>query len=189
MTVSIFRYSDADSAPVASFGVTIRKRDTARAMAALRKTSRHCGDLPLPGRDEPIYSQQSKGAEHASSAENRDLPRSGGTQRGDAAEISLPIAALRKFLECPLQGAAQYALGIFEEEAEASKSRRMSRSLSRFSIARCCCAKCSGRLVAIGNSCQIEYAKAFRLSQLAGEAPAGPFAEAAKPDRKSRAMD
>ncbi len=33
-----------------------------------------------------------------------------------AEEIALPIAAIRKYLECPLQGAARYSLGMLEDE-------------------------------------------------------------------------
>ena len=31
-------------------------------------------------------------------------------------EIALPIAAIRRYLECPLQGAARYSLGMLEDE-------------------------------------------------------------------------
>ncbi len=152
-------------------------------MAALRNDlARHCGGLPLPGRDEPIYQLLGKDAREAMRPALRrvEIPRSSGAQIGIPAEISLPISALRKFLECPLQGAAQYALGIFEDDGddlEETEDEPIAQSiLDRTTLLREVFWKARGDREHLEN----EYAKAFRISQLAGAAPAGPFADAAE---------
>ena len=150
-------------------------------MAALRaQLTRDCGHLPLPGRDEPIYERLNK----SSQEELRPLlgitrlpsmPKS----HTDQAEMSLSLSALRKFLECPLQGAARYALGMFEddEDLEQWDDEPIAQStLDRTNLLRDVFWKARGdrdRLIG-------EYANAFRISQLAGQAPVGPFEEAAK---------
>ncbi len=158
------------------------------AMAALRKDLAHqCGDSPLPGRDDPIYLQLPASTREALRPAMRmpELPAVTREQVGPA-EISLPIAALRKFLECPLQGAAQYALGIFEDdgaELQQWQDEPVAQSiLDRTTLLREVFWKVGGhpeRMAA-------EYARAFRISQLSGAAPAGPFAEAAtRSDREN----
>ena len=100
-------------------------------------------------------------------------------ERIGAAEISLPIAALRKFIECPLQGAAQYALGIFEDDGsdlQQWQDEPVAQSiLDRTTLLREVFWKVRGNQEWLG----AEYARAFRISQLSGAAPVGPFAEAA----------
>jgi exodeoxyribonuclease V gamma subunit len=152
-------------------------------MAALRKdAARHCGGLPLPGRDEPIYQQLQRDAQEAMRPALRmvDLPLALEAQVGPPAEISLPISALRKFLECPLQGAAQYALGIFEDEGEDLEQWQdepIAQSiLDRTTLLREVFWKARGDRELLAG----QYKNAFRISQLAGDAPAGPFAQAAE---------
>ncbi len=156
------------------------------AMAALRRDlAHHCGDLPLPGRDEPIYRRLTKPARAALRLALRlaELPASAPERTGPA-EISLPIAALRKFLECPLQGAAQYALRMFDDEdadLQQWQDEPVAQSiLDRTTLLREVFWKTRGDPELLAK----EYGKAFRISQLAGSAPAGPFAEAA--DRTDR---
>ena len=153
----------------------------ATMMALRTDLANHCEGLPLPGRAEPIYEQLQKDAQEPMRAALRilELPSLPGARIGAAAEISLPISALRKFLECPLQGAAQYALGIFEDEAEDLQQWQdepIAQSLvDRTMLLREVFWKARGDRELLAH----EYSKAFRISQLAGEAPAGPFAEAA----------
>ena len=153
------------------------------AMAALRNDlARDCGNLPLPGRDGPIYQQLS------SDVQNEMRPLLGITTLPSVPpstigshEISLPISALRKFLECPLQGAAKYALRIFEddddEDLEQQNEEPIAQSvLNRTNLLREVFWKARGDLAMVVDS----YAKAFRISRLVGDAPAGPFARAAE---------
>lgn len=152
------------------------------AMAALRRDLAHsCGDLPLPDRDELFYQQLDQQSREAMWPALRmvQVPLSPEARMGPAAEISLPISALRKFLECPLQGAAQYALGIFEDDGdglEQWQDEPVAQSiLDRTSLLREVFWKARGDRQLVVS----EYEKAFRISQFAGEAPAGPFARAA----------
>jgi exodeoxyribonuclease V gamma subunit len=138
--------------------------------------------LPLPGRDESIYQQLHKDARAVMRPALRmvEIPLSRETQIRAVAEISLPVSALRKFLECPLQGAAQYALGIFEDEGEDLEQWQdepIGQSiLDRTTLLREVFWKARGNRELLAS----EYAKAFRMSQLTGDAPAGPFAQAAE---------
>jgi exodeoxyribonuclease V gamma subunit len=152
------------------------------AMAALRRDLAHsCGDLPLPDRDELFYQQLDQQSREAMWPALRmvQVPLSPEARMGPAAEVSLPISALRKFLECPLQGAAQYALGIFEDDGdglEQWQDEPVAQSiLDRTSLLREVFWKARGDRQLVVS----EYEKAFRISQFAGEAPAGPFARAA----------
>ncbi len=152
-------------------------------MAALRNDlARHCEGIPLPGRDEPIYQQLQKGAHDLMRPALRllEMPRARATEIGTASEISLPISALRKFLECPLQGAAQYALGISEDGADELaqwEDEPIAQSiLERTNLLREVFWKTRGNRELLA----IEYAKSFRISRLSGEAPAGPFEQAAQ---------
>ena len=152
-------------------------------MTALRRdASDYCRNLALPGRDDPIYALLPTPARDAL----RPLLRMTAPSRppngeaGIPAELSLPIAALRKFLECPIQGAAQYALGIYDDDAEdleLSQNEPIAHSiLHRTTLMREVFWKARGDTQLAAT----EYVKALRIAQLMGRAPAGPFAEAAE---------
>jgi exodeoxyribonuclease V gamma subunit len=109
-----------------------------------------------------------------------ELPKSTQSDDGLTPEISLPISALRKFLECPIQGAAQYALGIFEDESEDSEEHQdepIAQSiLDRTVLLREAFWNARGEPEDLAS----KYSKAFKLAQTHGHAPAGPFADAAR---------
>ncbi len=158
------------------------------AMAMLREDlAGHCGGTPLPGRDEPVFEQLSVEAQARVRSALRMVEISRTEARiGAVSEISLSISALRKFLECPLQGAAQYALGIFDDDGEGVEQWQdepVAQSvLDRSNLLRGVFWKARGDREILLD----EYARAFKLALLRGEAPAGPFAEAAeRADRKS----
>ncbi len=101
--------------------------------------------------------------------------------RGESpAEISLPLWALSKFLECPLQGAAQYALGIFEDDDEPAEEGIdepvAQRVLDRTVMLREAFWKGRGN----PDKATDEYLAAYRIAQVKGRAPAGPFGDAAR---------
>ncbi|HYA36104.1 MAG TPA: exodeoxyribonuclease V subunit gamma, partial [Candidatus Binataceae bacterium] len=106
-----------DKVALQSFDTQARR---AARMKALRSDlARHCGGLTLPGRDEPILEKiDVRHRSHISGALSlTELPPpKPGT---DGEEFSVSISALRRFLECPIQGAARYALGL-EEDDEAA---------------------------------------------------------------------
>ena len=161
------------------------------AMAALRADlARHCGAVALPGRDDPIYLRLPQNTRDAMTTVLRmvPVPARPAPKAGTLGVISLPISALRKFLECPLQGAAQYALGIFEDdgdEIDPTQDEPIAQTiLDRTMLLREVFWKSRGDHKLL----ELEYDKALRLSQLAGEAPAGPFAQAAqRTDRETMA--
>ncbi len=152
------------------------------AIAALRRDlAVHCQGMPLPGRDEPIYEQLKDEAREpmGRALKMARIPLSPDARTGVAGEISLPVSALRKFLECPLQGAAQYALGIFEDDSdglEQWQDEPIAQSiLNRTTLLRDAFRRAQGDRDLLAR----EYVKAFRISQLTGKAPTGPFAQAA----------
>ena len=94
--------------------------------------------------------------------------------------VRLSIAALRRYLECPLQGAARHAQGMSEEddgddeeadEEPIKRSRLDEAMLLREALWR-----------ARGNPEEIAdcYDEAYRSRMLTGAAPVGPFADAAR---------
>ncbi|MFZ0677109.1 exodeoxyribonuclease V subunit gamma [Candidatus Binatus sp.] len=94
-------------------------------------------------------------------------------------EIALPIAAIRRYLECPLQGAARYSLGMLEDEdaPEDAEDEPVEQSrLNRTVMLRKIFWRAGGKLDVIGK----EYAREVRIAQAHGHASAGRFAEAAK---------
>ncbi|HLX04512.1 MAG TPA: exodeoxyribonuclease V subunit gamma, partial [Candidatus Binatus sp.] len=94
-------------------------------------------------------------------------------------EIALPIAAIRRYLECPLQGAARYSLGMLEDEdaPEDAEDEPVEQSrLNRTVMLRKIFWHAGSKLDVIGE----EYAREVRIAQAHGHASAGQFAEAAK---------
>ncbi len=94
-------------------------------------------------------------------------------------EIALPIAAIRRYLECPLQGAARYSLGMLEDEdaPEDAEDEPIEQSrLNRAVMLRKVFWRAGGNLDVIDE----EYAREVRIAQAHGHASAGQFAEAAK---------
>ena len=107
---------------------------------------------------------------------NQRLPRQ--TQRRTE-ELALPIAAIRRYLECPLQGAARYSLGMLEDEdaPEDAEDEPVEQSrLNRAVMLRKVFWRAGGKLDVIDE----EYAREVRIAQARGYASAGQFAEAAK---------
>jgi exodeoxyribonuclease V gamma subunit len=93
-------------------------------------------------------------------------------------EIALPIAAIRRYLECPLQGAARYSLGMLEDEdpSEEAEDEPIEQSrLDRTVMLRNVFQRAGGKLDALDE----EYARELRIAQARGHAAAGQFAQAA----------
>jgi exodeoxyribonuclease V gamma subunit len=96
-----------------------------------------------------------------------------------AEEIALPIAAIRRYLECPLQGTARYSLGMLEDEdaPEEVEDEPIEQSrLNRTVMLRNVFWRAGGKLDVLNQ----EYAREVRIAQTHGNAPAGQFAQAAK---------
>jgi exodeoxyribonuclease V gamma subunit len=93
-------------------------------------------------------------------------------------EVALPIAAIRKYLECPLQGAARYSLGMLEDEdaPEEAEDEPIDQSrLDRAVMLRNVFWRAGADLEALDE----EYAREVRIAQANGRAAAGQFAQAA----------
>jgi exodeoxyribonuclease V gamma subunit len=93
-------------------------------------------------------------------------------------KIALPIAAIRRYLECPLQGAARYSLGMMEDEdpPEEAEDEPIEQSrLDRTVMLRNVFQRAGGKLDALDE----EYARELRIAQARGHAAAGQFAQAA----------
>jgi len=93
-------------------------------------------------------------------------------------EFALPIAALRKYLECPLQGAARYSLGMLEDEdapEQAQDEPVLWSRLDRTVMLRDVFWRAGAKPEALDE----EYARQVRIAQANGRAPAGQFAEIA----------
>jgi len=100
---------------------------------------------------------------------------SAAARRAPAEELALPIAAIRKYLECPLQGAARYSLGMLEDEdaPEQAEDEPLQQSrLDRAVMLR----NVFWRARANPGVLDDEYAREVRIAQANGHAPAGQFA-------------
>jgi exodeoxyribonuclease V gamma subunit len=96
----------------------------------------------------------------------------------NADELDLPLAAVRRFLECPLQGAARYALGMVEDDSAPEDASDEPIALSRLDhavILREAFWSARGKPELFADA----YREAIATAQMKGAAPAGPFAEAA----------
>jgi len=93
-------------------------------------------------------------------------------------EFALPIAAIRKYLECPLQGAARYSLGMLEDEdaPEQAEDEPLQQSrLDRTVMLRNVFWRACANLDVLDD----EYAREVGIAQSNGHAPAGLFAQIA----------
>jgi len=96
-----------------------------------------------------------------------------------AEEIALPIAAIRRYLECPLQGAARYSLGMLEDEdaPEEAEDEPIEQSrLDRAVMLRNVFWRAGGDSQALDD----EYSHELRIAQANGHASAAQFAESAR---------
>ncbi len=90
-------------------------------------------------------------------------------------EVSLPLAALRRFLECPIQGTAMYAFGMSEDDpVEVEENEPLSQPRpQRVRLLRRAFWQGRGDPDAVRKA----YLDGFRLEQVKGQAPFGPFAQ------------
>ncbi len=166
----------ADSALV-NFDPNARR---AARMAALRDNlNQTCGGTPP--RDEPLLEMLSPEVQAKLVPALRiiEAPVSSAQAPEDRREIHLSLAALRRYLECPLQGAAQYALGMMDEdggdEQDTENEPLTQTNLDRAVLLRDAFWAGRGEIQAARQ----QFGQALRLDQLEGKAPVGPFADAA----------
>ena len=150
-------------------------------MSALRADlERHCERAPLPERARLWDAMSAEAREKLRSSLGRiEIPAAAGARVDVLEEISLPLSALRRFLECPLQGAARYALGMLDDDEipEDAEDEPLAQStLDRTMLLRQAFWAARGNLKRLSD----EYQRIFRIAQMKGLAPAGPFADAAR---------
>ena len=150
-------------------------------MAALRRDLiAHSAGASIPTRGPAILSRFDPQLRDELRAQLRliELPSHAAAAGTALDELRISVAALRQFLECPLQGAARYALGMEENESEEAAEDeplevpRMDHTILMrdvFWAAR------SDPALAAG-----EYERAFSIAQMRGLAPAGSFGAAAR---------
>jgi exodeoxyribonuclease V gamma subunit len=146
-------------------------------MAALR-SSLECGagDRPLPAGSRLLESLAPTVRERLRATLGEiDLGAGAAAVRD---EIALPLSAIRRFLECPLQGAARYALGMLDDEEPAEESGDEPLEQSRLDRA-ILLRGVYWRLRGATETFDEEYRRAVEIAQMKGRAPAGPFADAA----------
>ena len=151
-------------------------------MAALRADLAGQIPVPLPSRrDRPLLLERldSSVAQRLRKTLNLETPAGADALRNlPRDEIRLSFAALRKFLECPLQGAARYALGMLEDDDPDDEDDEplLQSRLDRAILLREVFARGHGDRAAMS----AEYERTFAIQQTSGKAPAGPFATSAR---------
>ncbi len=142
-------------------------------MLALKERSKFDGDILLDRSEGMLGARLRKELQFAEFAAS-----SGAEHHAPGDEIALPIAAIRRYLECPLQGAARYSLGMLEDEnpTEEAEDEPIEQSrLDRTVMLRNVFRRAGGKLDALDE----EYARELRIAQARGHAAAGQFAQAA----------
>jgi exodeoxyribonuclease V gamma subunit len=180
--------SDAGEAPpdaeLASFDPDARR---GARIAALRADLRcRAGNLTLPGRELPLidFVPASVAPRLREALGVIDIASAAETAAAASEEIAVPFTALVKFLGCPLQGAARYALGMFDEE-DGDDEDTTDEPLTQVHVERVMLLR-EAFWDAQGKDSELEpaLARRFALAQMKGRAPAGVFAEIAH--RKDR---
>jgi exodeoxyribonuclease V gamma subunit len=137
----------------------------------------------LPGRDDPLldYLPAALQPEVREAVELVTAPASGTSVGKAPEEIAVSLTALRRYLECPLQGAARYALGMNDEEdeaeaADADEPLQQTR-MDRVMLLREVFSRAGG----IDDPALDElWESRFKIAEMQARAPAGVFAGAAR---------
>lgn len=106
--------------------------------------------------------------------------------RATTDRIRVPVAALRKFLECPLQGSVSFLLGLRQERDERDEAllgldaieRLVTPQLVELTMLRGVLMRALGDDGDLAAAIERRYDEAQLLGELAGETPTGPFASA-----------
>jgi len=165
-------------------------RDGAR-MAALRDDlNQACGNVALVAQDQELLEMLSAQVrkELAPALRSVDPPGAGGAGAGPVQQrvIPLSLGALRRFLECPLQGAAHYALGMMDDDdgddEDVENEPLTQTRLDLVVMLRDAFWKGHGEAQSVKDA----YERALHLHQLEGKAPVGPFADALRTEFSRR---
>ncbi len=163
-------------------------RRGARVAALRSDLESHLRGAPLPRRSEDLIGTFSPEIQANLRRQLRvvERPEVKGSGVRDDREIRVMVAALRHYLECPLQGAARYALGMENEEYEEPAEdeplelSRLDQTILLRDVFRKGCAEAEKMRAA--------YEHAFRIAQMKGQAPAGSFGDAAAKRDETRLL-
>ena len=140
-----------------------------------------CENLALPDRGDKLLEMLAQARSELGPALRLvEVPLQSAAEREQDREIPLSLGALKRYLECPLQGAARYALGMMDEEDDDDQDLEneplTQTQLDLVVLLRD--AFWAGR--GMTQAAQEHFERVLRLHQLQGKAPVGPFAEVAK---------
>jgi exodeoxyribonuclease V gamma subunit len=153
-------------------------RGGARMLALRKHLDKHAGHIALPEHGGLLKSLPAKvGNRIAHGLRIISPPESNATLSGRREEIWLPLSALRKFLLCPLQATARYALGMFDDDddEETDDEPLEYSNLQKAIMLRDVFWQCGGDPAAV----EKKYKDALSVAQMNGLAPVGTFANAA----------
>lgn len=170
--------ADARDARLETFDRNARRDAQIAALRADLET--RCGPVPESEGNSSLLEQLSRTARNEIVSRLRIVePPAVTTSIGDS-RVTLTISALRRYLECPLQGAARYALGMREEDdgddADTGDEPLAQSQLEIVIMLRDVLWRAHGMREEIGDRFDEEY----RLRVLKGSAPVGPFAAAGR---------
>ncbi len=151
-------------------------RRSAQIAAIRADLERRCGPMRESERDQSVLEQLSEAARDQLEPRLRIIEAPAVIVGGEDSRVRLTISALRHYLECPLQGAARYALGMRDEDddddANASDEPLAQSQLETVMMLRDVFWRARGKAEEIND----RFDEAYRLHVLLGTAPVGPFA-------------
>jgi exodeoxyribonuclease V gamma subunit len=153
-------------------------------MALLRKCAREqAKPLPLPGRDDPLIEYLPDAIRPALRDALGLVAPPEAPAAADIApeEITISLAALRRYLECPLQGAARYALGMTDDEDDADEFAQ-DEPLERSTLDRVMALREVFEQASNIDDSEVDriWNAQFEIAEMHGRAPAGVFRDAAR---------
>ncbi|MGH7247774.1 MAG: hypothetical protein ACREH9_06685, partial [Pseudomonadota bacterium] len=171
-----FKDTGAVSAQEGLISFDSAARHGARMKALRDDLDRKSGEAARLDADELLTALSSQ-ARTALRSDLRIPKISGAAELSDRdADLDLPVSALRKFLECPAQGAARFALGMNEDEdadEEIVDEPIEMAKVDHVMLLR----EVFWKLAKTDAAAASEYLRAAGLAQMKGRAPVGPIAD------------
>ncbi len=154
-------------------------REGARMSALRADLDKSCGNAALAAQDQELLDILPAQVRDELAPALRIVQLPDAVETGPAPQriIPLSLGALRRFLECPLQGAARYALGMMDDDdadyGDVENEPLTQTRLDLVVMLRDAFWRGRGEAAAVNEA----YAQALHLHQLEGKAPVGPFAD------------
>ena len=169
--VSASSDAGADTAPVHDA--------SARRSAAIRTARRQLwGTRPPPSTDDLLAAVEGEAQVDLRERLRLSPPPPPRGSHGHRDEIRLPLTAVRRFLECPLQGSARAVLGLWKEDDEDDWLSRVEEPLDASFLLRAVLLReafWTAPTDRVGS--KLAYEAAFDRHQLRGELPVGFFGD------------